>query len=213
MKNIFITGIGTGVGKTIVSAVVTEALQADYWKPIQAGMVDGTDTETVKKLVSNTKSVIHPEAYRLQLPASPHAAADAEGISISIKDIKLPHTSNTLVIEGAGGLMVPLNEKELVIDLIQSLNTSVVVVIRHYLGSINHSLLSLQALQQRNIPVVGIVFNGRPNEQSERAILSFFDYPVIGRIEEEQIFTPSVISDYAKKFQSSLTFNSFPTNK
>src|ERR1700722_12595373 len=127
MKNIFVTGIGTDVGKTIVSTVITEALQADYWKPVQAGFADGTDTEFVRSLVSNKKSVIYPEAYRLKMPASPHTAAAAEGITIHIKDIKLPVTSNTLVIEGAGGLMVPLNEKELVIDLIEHLQASAIV--------------------------------------------------------------------------------------
>jgi dethiobiotin synthetase len=204
MKKIFVTGIGTDVGKTIVSAVITEALQADYWKPVQAGYADGTDTELVRSLVSNKKSVIHPEAYKLKMPASPHAAAVAESIEIRIKEIKTPGTSNTLVIEGAGGLMVPLSEKELVIDLIEYLHASVVVVIRHYLGSINHSLLTLQALKQKNIPVLGLVISGAPNEQSEKAILSFSDYKIIGRIGEEKEFTPAIILGYAKKIQGSL---------
>src|ERR1700739_58018 len=186
MRKIFVTGIGTDVGKTIVSAVITEALQADYWKPVQAGYADGTDTELVRNLVTNKKTVIYPEAYKLNMPASPHAAAAAEGIEIRIKDIITPNTSNDLVIEGAGGLMVPLNEKELVIDLIEYLQASVVVVIRHYLGSINHSLLTLQALKQRNIPIFGLVISGTPNEQSEKAILSFSDYKIIGRIGEEK---------------------------
>jgi len=201
MKNIFVTGIGTDVGKTIVSAVITEALQADYWKPVQAGFADGTDTELVKSLVTNKKSVVHPEAYKLKMPASPHAAAAAEGITIHIKDIKIPITNNTLVIEGAGGLMVPLNEKELVINLIEYLQASAIIVIRHYLGSINHSLLTLQALKQRNIPVLGIVVSGASNEQSEKAILSFSNYKIIGRIGEEKELTPEVISGYARSFK------------
>jgi dethiobiotin synthetase len=212
MKKMFVTGIGTDVGKTIVAAVITEALQADYWKPVQAGL-DYTDAGTVKSLVSNKKTVIHPEAYRLKMPASPHAAAAAEGISIRIKDIKIPITSNTLVIEGAGGLMVPLNEKELVIDMIEAFDTPVVVVIRHYLGSINHSLLTLQALEQRNIPVMGIVISGTPNVQSEKAILSFCNYPIIGRIGEEKEFTPSIILGYAEKFRASLLESSITTKK
>ncbi len=213
MKNIFITGIGTDVGKTIVSAVITEALHADYWKPVQAGFADGTDSELVKSLVSNKKSVIHPEAYKLEMPASPHAAAAAEGITIHIKDIKLPITTDTLVIEGAGGLMVPLNEKELVIDLIEHLQASAIVVIRHYLGSINHSLLTLQVLKQRNIPILGLVISGSPNEQSEKAILSFSNYKIISRIGEEKEFTPELIARYAEKFKASLLQSGLATNK
>ena len=213
MKNIFVTGIGTDVGKTIVSAIITEALQADYWKPVQAGFADGTDTELVRSLLLNKKSVIHPEAYKLKMPASPHAAAAAEGITIQIKDIKLPVTNNTLVIEGAGGLMVPLNEKELVIDLIEHFRSSAIVVIRHYLGSINHSLLTLQVLKQRKIPILGLVISGAANEQSEKAIVSFSDRKIIGRIGEEKLFAPEIISGYAKKFQASLLQSSLATNK
>lgn len=208
MKNIFVTGIGTGVGKTIVSAIVTEALQADYWKPVQTGLVEGTDSEWVKRHISNTKTIIHPEAFCLKLPASPHAAAEAEGVSIKINDIKLPHTNNILVIEGAGGLMVPLNDKELMIDLIKKIDAGVLLVIKHYLGSINHSLLSILALQQYKIPVIGIVFNGRPNLQSEKAILSYANLPVAGRTGEEKSFSPSVISRYAKEFQQSFAVKS-----
>lgn len=205
MKNIFVTGIGTGVGKTVVSAIITEALQADYWKPIQTGSVDETDSQWVKKSITNKKTVIHPEAVCLKLPASPHAAAATEGILIKAGDIKMPRTHNMLVIEGAGGLMVPLNDKELMIDLIKKFDTEVILVIRHYLGSINHSLLSLQSLHQHKIPVAGIVFNGTSNLQSEKAILSFFNLPVIGKISEEKIFSPAVIAQYAKEFQHSLS--------
>jgi dethiobiotin synthetase len=199
MKKIFVTGIDTGVGKTIVSAVVTQALQADYWKPVQAGLEE-TDTETIQKLVSNPKTKIHPEAFRLKMPASPHAAAAAENISIQIKDLKLPDTSNTLVIEGAGGLMVPINEKELMIDLITHFQAENILVVRHYLGSINHTLLSIEALRSRNINVIGLVFNGEPNEMSEKAILSFSNIPVLGRIKEETEFSAAVISRYAEGF-------------
>ena len=199
MRKIFVTGIGTDVGKTIVAAVITEALQADYWKPVQAGFADGTDSETIRSLISNSKTVIHPEAYKLKMPASPHAAAAAEGITISIKNIKVPQTDNILVIEGAGGLMVPMSEKELVIDLIEELQAEVVVIVRHYLGSINHSLLTLQALKSRKLNVKGIIISGAPNEQSEKAILSFSDYKIIGRIGEEKTFTKAVISGYGQK--------------
>ncbi len=213
MNRIFVTGIGTGIGKTIVSAILTEVLQADYWKPIQSGLEEMTDTEKVKSLVSNKKSVFYPEAYRLKLPASPHAAAAAEGIKISIRDIKAPNTSNHLLIEGAGGVMVPLNEKELMVDLIRTLNTSVVVVIKHYLGSINHSLLTLEALKQRNIQVAGIVFNGEQNIESEKVIMSFYNYPIIGMVKEEKVFTPETISLYANEFRTSEVMKGFVTKK
>jgi len=205
MSRIFVTGIGTDIGKTIVSAVITEALNADYWKPIQAGLDELTDSEKVRGLITNKKSVIHPEAFRLKMAASPHAAAAAEGVSIAVNNINVPITLNNLVIEGAGGLMVPLNEKELVVDLIKALKVSVVVVIRHYLGSINHSLLTLRALEQQKIPVLGIVFSGTANEASERVILSHYKHPVIGRIAEEKEFTPGVILCYAKEFRTSPT--------
>jgi len=213
MKRIFITGIGTGIGKTIASAIITEALQADYWKPVQCGFDEGTDTEQVRRLISNKKSVIHPEAFRLKMPASPHAAAAAENISLRISDIIVPETSNHLVIEGAGGLMVPLNESELMIDLIQSVKADVIVVIKQYLGSINHSILTLQALQQKNIPVLGVILNGAPNKESERAIFSFCKHPVIGRIEEEKVFTSEIIKRYADEFQSSAALKSLATKK
>jgi dethiobiotin synthetase len=169
-KPIFITGIGTGIGKTIVAAILTEALKADYWKPVQAGDLDNSDTMKVKSLVSGDTTIFHPEAYRLTQPFSPHKSAALDGVEINLNDFKLPETSNKLIIEGAGGLMVPLNSKDLMIDLIEKLNAEVVLVIQHYLGSINHSLLSLQALYCRNIPVRAIIFNGDSDTYSESVI-------------------------------------------
>jgi dethiobiotin synthetase len=199
-RKIFITGIGTGVGKTIVSAIVTEALQADYWKPIQTGSNEDRDSDTVKYLISNSRTKIHPEAYLLPLPASPFAAAEERGIKIEIKNIALPKTDNILVIEGAGGLMVPINEKELMIDMIEQWDAEVILVSQNYLGSINHSILSCMALKDRGVKVLGIVYNGEDNLMAERSILSFCDYPVIGRIKPEGVFTPEKVSAYAKKF-------------
>jgi len=198
MRKIFITGIGTGVGKTIVSAMVTEALQADYWKPIQTGAGDGKDSDTVKSLISNNKTKIHPEAFCLSLPASPFAAAEKEGIKIEIKNITLPQTENTLVIEGAGGLMVPINEHELMIDMMEYWDAEVVLVSQNYLGSINHTMLSCMALVDRNIKVLGIIYNGEDTLMAERSVLSFCDFPVIGRIKPEKEFTPQKIATYAK---------------
>lgn len=181
-KPIFITGIGTGVGKTIVSAALVEKLQADYWKPIQSGDLDNSDTDTVRKLVSNKISTFHPEAYRLTQPFSPHKAAQLDGIKIDMEKIILPQTTNTLIIEGAGGLMVPLNEKDLMIDLIQKLEAEVVLVVSHYLGSINHTLLSIELLLQRNIPIKGLVLNGHPDPDSEAIVLNYKNIPLFGRV-------------------------------
>ncbi len=200
MRKIFITGIGTGVGKTIVSAIVTEALQADYWKPIQTGFGDGKDTDIIRGLISNKKTIIHPEAFCLAKPASPFAAAEEEGIKIEIKNIAIPKTENILVIEGAGGLMVPINEEELMIDMIEQWNAEVILVSQNYLGSINHTMLSCMALSDRNLKVLGIIYNGEDNLMAERSILSFCDYPVIGRIKPENTFTPEKVSVYAKNF-------------
>ncbi|GAA4089595.1 dethiobiotin synthase [Mucilaginibacter panaciglaebae] len=172
-KPLFITGIGTGIGKTIVSAILVESLKADYWKPIQSGDLDNSDTLSVQNLVSNTKSVFHAEAYRLTQPFSPHKSAALDGIEIDPSTIKIPKTDNTLIIEGAGGLMVPLNDSFLMIDLIGQLAAEVILVVKHYLGSINHTLLSLEALHRRNIPIKALIFNGEANESSEEVIKRF----------------------------------------
>ena len=165
-KQFIIAGIGTEIGKTVCSAIVTKALQADYWKPVQAGELDFSDKDKVQSLISNSGTKIHPNSYALQTPASPHFAAELDGITIDIKTIKEPKTKNHLVIEGAGGIFVPLNRTETIIDLIQP-DYSVVVVSRHYLGSINHTLLTIEALQNRKISIAGILFSGDENKATE----------------------------------------------
>jgi dethiobiotin synthetase len=179
---IFITGIGTGVGKTIVSAIVTEKLKADYWKPVQSGDLDDSDTLKVQSLVSNGITKFHPEAYRLTQPFSPHKSAAIDKVTIDLDKITLPKTDNQLVIEGAGGLMVPLNDNFLMIDLIKQFNAKVIVVSKNYLGSINHTLLSLHALKKYNIPVMGIVFNGPKDIYSKTYILNYSNLPELGQI-------------------------------
>ncbi|MHA4895078.1 dethiobiotin synthase [Pedobacter sp. PWIIR3] len=178
----FVTGIGTGIGKTIVSAILTQKLNADYWKPIQSGDLDKSDSMMVKRLVSNSKTVIHPERFQLTQPLSPHLSAKIDDMQIRVADFQAPITENNLIIEGAGGLLVPLNDEELMVDLIKALKTKVIVVSSNYLGSINHTLLSLQALQFNGIPVCGIIFNGSSNEHSERYIQQYSKLPVLGRI-------------------------------
>jgi dethiobiotin synthetase len=200
---LFITGIGTDVGKTIASAIITEALQADYWKPIQAGDLENSDSHKIKCFLSNEKTVIHPNSYALNTPASPHLAAELDGIVIDLKKIIEPKTENHLVVEGAGGVFVPLNSNDCVIDLIQS-DYKVIVVSRHYLGSINHTLLTIEAVQNRKIAIAGIIFSGDENKASEEIILNKTGIKCIGRIEQEPYFDKNVIKEYADLFREQL---------
>jgi len=199
MKTIFITGNGTDIGKTIISAIITEHLEADYWKPVQSGELDNTDTMKVIRLVSNSKTVFHTERFKLIQPLSPHASAEIDGIQIQLEDFKLPITSNHLVIEGAGGLMVPLNNKILIADLITHFASSVILVSRNYLGSINHTLLTVQELRRRNIPIIGIVFNGEHTPQSENFILQYTQLPLLFRVDMEEQINKQTILKYSRQ--------------
>lgn len=200
---LFITGISTDVGKTIASAIITQALEADYWKPIQAGDLDNSDSHKIKGYISNPTTVIHKNSYALNTPASPHLAAEMDGITIDLKQIIAPKTNNHLVIEGAGGIYVPLNATDCVIDLIQP-DYKVIVVSRHYLGSINHTLLTIEALQNRKINVEGIIFSGDENKPTEQIILKKTGVKMIGRIENEPYFDQNVIKYYADLFRDKL---------
>ncbi|WP_034042708.1 dethiobiotin synthase [Wocania ichthyoenteri] len=202
MKTYFITGISTDVGKTIASAIVTEALKADYWKPVQAGELDNCDTKKVERLVSNSKSKFHPNTYVLQTPMSPHAAAEIDSISIDIKKIRAPKTNNHLVIEGAGGLFVPLNDTQTIFDLIKP-NYKVIVVSRHYLGSINHTLLTVNTLKEKGFDV-SLIFSGNEHKTTENIIKKMTNVPVIGRIDEEPYFDKNVVKEYAELFKDKL---------
>lgn len=173
-KTLFVTGIGTGVGKTIVSAVLTQQLKADYWKPVQAGDLNCSDRDTVSSLVSHQHTVFHPETYRFQLAASPHQAAQFENIKIKLTDFILPLTEKHLVIEGAGGLMVPLSDQFRMIELIQHFGAAAILVVRNYLGCINHTLLSMEALSSRNIPLQAVIINGEMDEATEDILHSYF---------------------------------------
>ncbi|GAB3641955.1 dethiobiotin synthase [Spirosoma arcticum] len=202
--HLIVAGIGTEVGKTVASAVLVEALKADYWKPIQSGSLIDSDTETVRRLVSNPVTRFHPEAYRLTQPLSPHAAAELDGVRIELDGIRAPQTDNTLVIELAGGLMVPLNDHDLTIDWVAQSGLPVALISRNYLGSINHTLLSVEACRSRTIPILGLIFNGPAVPATETFVLNYTSLPCIGRIGQEETITQAVIKKYADTIDLSL---------
>lgn len=193
----FVSGIGTGVGKTFVSAVIAEHLKAHYWKPIQAGLDDGTDAAVISNLLGDPSRII-PERFLFKMPASPHLAAKAENIEINFGDFALPKIDAPLVVEGAGGLMVPLNEQgDLMIDLIAHLNLPVIVVVQPYLGAINHCLLSIEALRSRHIAIAGLVINGDDPLHNEAIICRITGLPVILRIATEAKICRDTVLNYA----------------
>jgi dethiobiotin synthetase len=194
MRNIFVTAIGTDSGKTVVSAILAKALNADYWKPVQSGQP--ADSETVKQLTAGTVK-IHPEQYVFKTPASPHYAAALENRTIDLDIFAAPKTDRPLIIEGAGGLMVPLNEHHLMIDLVKKLNCRVVLVSNIYLGSINHTLLSIEALKKRGIAIDYLVFNGIETPSTENIIKTFTQAPVLFRLDQEEKINPEIIDKYA----------------
>ncbi len=202
MKRIFVTGISTEVGKTIASAIVVEALEADYWKPIQAGDLENSDSLKISELVSNSKTVIYKNSYALQTPMSPHGAAALDDIEIKLDRIVEPETDNHLIIEGAGGLMVPLNDNETILDIIKPTYT-VIVVSRHYLGSINHTLLTIDRLINHGFKV-HLIFSGDEHPSTESIILKKTGVSLIGRINEENAFTRRRVKDYANLFLPNL---------
>ena len=199
MKRFFVTGISTEVGKTLASAIITESLEADYWKPVQAGDLEYSDSHKVADLISNSKTVIHPNSYALKYPMSPHASADMEGINLDLNQIVEPETVNQLVIEGAGGLLVPLNHRNTILDLIKP-SYKVIVVSRHYLGSINHTLLTLEILLSKGYQV-HLIFSGAPNPGTEKIIVEKTAVPVIGRIDEEPVIDRDTVMKYAEEFR------------
>jgi dethiobiotin synthetase len=198
MKPIFISGIGTGIGKTVIASIIAEAMKADYWKPVQAGYDPGTDRGLVASLISNSETVIHPESYLLKLAASPHIAAHNENRRIELDriaaDLKHMDVNRPLVIEGAGGLMVPLNEKEFVIDLVKRLDARLVLVSRNYLGSINHSLMTAAICHQYGLDVAGWVFNDQYMNYEQEIVhwsgyRALFSVPLMNPLSKEAILT------------------------
>ena len=200
-KQLFITGIGTEIGKTVCSAILTKYFKADYWKPIQSGDLHFSDSMKIKEWVGENV-IIYPERYRLQLAASPHQSALEEGILINSNDFKLPETQNNLIVEGAGGLMVPISDEEFIIDLIEKLNLPVAVVVRNYLGCINHTLLSLMALEQKNIKLEYLILNGSFPADTERIICeNIQEETKIIRIPEIESITKENIERITKQLE------------
>ena len=204
-KGYFVTGIGTEIGKTVVSSILVQALQADYWKPVQAGDLHYTDSHKIRDWTNVPGQTIFPEGFRLNHPMSPHAAAERDGVLVNLGDFSLPITSNNLIVEGAGGLMVPLNDHDCMIDLIAQLRLPVVLVSHNYLGSINHSLLSIQALQHRGIPIAELVFNGPPNPDTERIIEKMSGLKSRLRLEQLDKIDSIAVSQVANVWRSILT--------
>ncbi|MAJ44209.1 MAG: dethiobiotin synthase [Candidatus Marinimicrobia bacterium] len=198
-KNFFITAIGTNVGKTLISAMLVENLKAEYWKPIQAGNLDKSDSTFIREHTNCIK--IHPERFILTAPMSPHAAAKIDNVKINLIDFKIPNINSSLIVEGAGGLMVPLNNNDLVLDLIKHLNLEVIIISQNYLGSINHTLLTIEVLKKNDIQINGIIFNGNSNIETERIIEHKTRIQVIGKIPKLDKISKKNIIKYSKKIQ------------
>ena len=198
MQIIVICGIGTDVGKTVVSAIVAEYFKASYWKPVQSGDIENSDSVKVKRLTENV--TVLEEKYKLTEPLSPHESARIDNVTIDINNFSIPEVNTNLIIEGAGGLMVPFNyDGDVYLDLFEKWNLPVIVVSRNYLGSINHTLLTVNALKQRNIPILGIIFSGESNQASEKVILAATKINCLARIPEATELNKDFILEQAKK--------------
>lgn len=198
-KRILVCGIGTDAGKTLVAAILAKALGAHYWKAVQSGNLEASDSHRVKELVP--EAVCYPEAYRLSHPLSPHHAASLDGLQLDPSKIQPPNTSGPLVIESSGGILVPYRADALLIDLYLQWDCEWIVVSRHYLGSINHTLLTLEVLQKRGVRLRGIIFNGSEQPHSENAILSCSGVPCIGRLYPESDWNSALIQTYAESWK------------
>ena len=198
-RSLFVTGVGTDVGKTVSCAVLVEALQGDYWKPIQCGSLNDSDSHKIDSWCRKHKK-IHPETYRLKAPKSPHIASSLEGIRIDLQKFEMPSCqSNHLVIEGAGGVLVPLNDRDWVIDIPLKLNTPVVLVSKNYLGSFNHTFMSIEVMKHRGINIKGLIVNGPKDQETEDFIEKRTDIPVLFSIDQQENLGPKEISQIARK--------------
>ena len=203
-KRIFVTGTNTDIGKTVVSGVLVAGLKAHYWNPIQTGLIDGTDTHWIRKHTDISEDQIYPEVYSLQQPLSPHAAAALENVQIDLSAFSLPQvpTNETLIVEGAGGVLVPINEQHYMLDLISRLAIPVLLVADSQLGTINHTLLSVRQLREYNIPIGGVVMNGPKNQGNKEAIEFYGKVEVLAEIQPLEEITPVTL---AQCFDDSFT--------
>jgi dethiobiotin synthetase len=190
---IIVTGTDTGIGKTVFAAALAGSLGANYWKPIQSGLSEETDSEAVLRLSGLSEMRILPEAYRLKTPASPHLAAEIDGVAIDPEALVLPDTDEPLVVEGAGGLLVPLTRKMTFIDVFERWGAPVVLCARTTLGTINHTLLSIEALRARGIPLLGVAFMGEENLDSERIIVEMGHVRRLGRLPHLETLTADAL--------------------
>jgi dethiobiotin synthetase len=202
--SVIIAGIHTGIGKSLCSAIICEATGYDYWKPVQAGSLDDSDSIFVKRNISNSSTIIHPEIYRLQIAASPHIAAEIDGLEIKKENIILPKSNNKIIVETAGGLLSPFSKTFFNIDLPTHLNLPVILVSNNYLGSINHTLLSVEALQKRNIEIKGIVFGGEEVESTRLFILEYTKLPLLFSIPYFEKINAETIQTFAKTISLNL---------
>lgn len=193
-QQFFVAGTDTNVGKTVVSAMLTLGLGAAYWKPVQSGLEGVTDTNRVRQITGLDDSHLLPERFRLTAPLSPHAAAAIDRVTISLTDFQLPPTTKPhLIVEGAGGLMVPLNDRDLILDLIRWLNLPVCLVARSSLGTINHTLLSLAQLRRSNILILGVILNGEKHPGNRAAIEHYGQVKVLGEVDRLDAITPAAL--------------------
>lgn len=201
-RQIFITGTDTGVGKTVLSAVLLTGLRGKYWKPIQSGLEQISDTDWVRKMTGLPEENFLPETFRLKRSLSPHASAEAEGLRIELSAFRLPETQGHLIVEGAGGIMVPLNERHFMLDLMKKLGIPILLVARSGLGTINHVLLSLEQLRRECLEVFGVVMNGPKNAVNRRAIEHYGKVKVCAEIEPLPALNSKILKEtFEQNFQ------------
>jgi dethiobiotin synthetase len=182
--DLFVTGTDTNVGKTVLSALLVAALDATYWKPIQTGSSEGTDRQAVMRWAELPEERTLPECYCFELPVSPHLAAKHGGVKIRLDRIRKPHLASggPLIVEGAGGVLVPINDSQTMLDVMKHLAMPVVIASRSALGTINHTLLTVKALRDAGIEIRGVVMIGKENRENERAVEHYGEVPIAGRI-------------------------------
>jgi len=203
MTGYFVTGTDTNVGKTVLSALLVAALRAIYWKPVQTGTIEGTDRDSVRRWTEAEEDRLPPERYRFEPPVSPHLAAREAGVRIGLDNFAFPAApiGPRWVVEGAGGVLVPLNESDLTSDLIRRIGFPVIVAARTSLGTINHTLLTLGALRTANLPICGVALIGEENIENRRAIEHYGQVPVVGRVPMlQEINRASLLEVYEKHF-------------